>query len=156
MAAEFGLITANARSDDPRVATTDHIESTRSDIVAGAASTPSEAAGEFARVSELLTTHLAGLNEHELSSESRFGSIVADVRFILIVRVFELWTHDNDLRRAVGLGRMEPDPDRLWMMTRSVMPVVDQIGGTRLRIATGAGGGVAGNGRRARRGWSTR
>ena len=34
-------------------------------------------------------------------------SIVANVRFLLVVRVFELWTHDNDLRRAVGLSRVE-------------------------------------------------
>ena len=69
--------------------------------------------------------------------------IDAEIRFLLVVRVFELWTHDNDLRRAVGLDRVEPDADRLWMMTRTVMPVVERIGGDRLRIVlTGAGGGV--------------
>jgi hypothetical protein len=101
------------------------------------------AAEEFARASHLLTTHLDGLDEQGLATESRFGSIVADISFLLVVRIFELWTHDNDLRRAIGLGRVEPDPDRLWMMTRTVMPVVDRIGGDRLRIVlTGPGGGV--------------
>ena len=89
--------------------------------------TPAEAADEFADESASCSPRIsAGLDAAAvLEAESRFGSIVADVRFLLIVRVFELWTHDNDLRRAVGLGRVEPDPDRLWMMTRAVMPIVD-------------------------------
>lgn len=136
MAAEFGLI-------NPVTGSTDHIESTREAITTGAASTPAQAADEFARASSVLTTFLLSLDSHGLGTESRFGSIVADIRFLLVVRIFELWTHDNDLRRAVGLPRVEPDPDRLWMMTRTVMPVVDRIGGDQLRIVlTGAGGGV--------------
>ena len=136
MAAELGLAT-------PVTGSTDHIESTRDAIATGAASTPTHAANEFARASAVLTTYLGALDAQGLGSESRFGSIVADIRFLLVVRIFELWTHDNDLRRAVGLARVEPDPDRLWMMTRTVMPVVDRIGGDQLRIVlTGAGGGV--------------
>ena len=136
MAAEFGLI-------QPVTSSTDHIESTREAITTGAASTPAQAADEFARASSVLTTFLLSLDSHGLGTESRFGSIAADIRFLLVVRIFELWTHDNDLRRAVGLPRVEPDPDRLWMMTRTVMPVVDRIGGDQLRIVlTGAGGGV--------------
>jgi uncharacterized protein (TIGR03083 family) len=136
MAAEFGLI-------EPVRTSTDHIESTRDAITAGAGCTPAEAANEFSRVSDALTTHLAGLDAQGLAKQSRFNAIVADISFLLVVRVFELWTHDNDLRLAVGLDRMEPDPDRLWMMTHTVMPVVDRIGGDRLRIVlTGAGGGV--------------
>jgi uncharacterized protein (TIGR03083 family) len=140
MAVEFGLCEA---SDSTTETSTDHIESTRAAITAGSASNPAEASDEFARVSKLLTTHLAGLDAQGLAAESRFGAIVADVSFLLVVRVFELWTHDNDLRRAVGLSRVEPDPDRLWLMTRTVMPVVDRIGGDHMRIVlTGAGGGV--------------
>ncbi len=136
MAAEFGLAA-------PVTGSTDHIESTRDAIATGAASTPTHAADEFARASAVLTTYLRALDPQGLGTESRFGSIVADIRFLLVVRIFELWTHDNDLRRAVGLARVEPDPDRLWMMTRTVMPVVDRIGGDQLRIVlTGAGGGV--------------
>jgi uncharacterized protein (TIGR03083 family) len=138
MAAEFGLVAGPSAG-----AADDHIESTRTSIAAAAAGSPASAAEEFVRTSNLLTTHLAELDEQGLAAESRFGAIVADVSFLLVVRIFELWTHDNDLRRAVGLGRVEPDPDRLWMMTRTVMPVVDRIGGDRLRIVlTGPGGGV--------------
>ena len=136
MAAELGL-------GIPISDSTDHIESTRSAISAGAASTPTAAAAEFGRVSAILTDHLLQLDDTGLAARSRFGTIDAEIRVLLVVRVFELWTHDNDLRRAVGLDRVEPDDDRLWMMTRTVMPVVERIGGDRLRIVlTGAGGGV--------------
>lgn len=136
MAAELGVGSKTSASDD-------HIESTRAAIEAGAALTPDDAAAEFNRVSAILTDHLLQFDELELVAQSRFGAITAELRFLLVVRVFELWTHDNDLRDAVGLDRVEPDADRLWMMTRSVMPVVERIGGDRLRIVlTGAGGGV--------------
>ena len=143
MAVEFGLAVPTIELATGPADSTDHIASTRDAIAAGAIQTPTEAADEFARASAVLTTYLGGLDSSGLATESRFGSIVADIGFPLVVRIFELWTHDNDLRRAVGLSRVEPDPDRLWMMTRTVMPVVDRFGGDRLRIVlTGAGGGV--------------
>ena len=86
---------------------------------------------------------LALLGVVALARPARFGPVMADVRFLLIARVFELWTHDNDLRQVVGLCRREPDPERLWMMTRAVMPLVHLIGGDGIRfVLTGAGGGV--------------
>jgi uncharacterized protein (TIGR03083 family) len=136
MAAELGL-------GSPISTSTDHIESTRQAIAAGVASPPDVAAAEFRRVSDVLVNHLLQLDDVGLAVQSRFGTIEAAIRFLLVVRVFELWTHDNDLRRAIGLDRVEPDADRLWMMTRTVMPVVGRIGGDRMRIVlTGAGGGV--------------
>lgn len=137
MAAELGLEGAPVNDS------TDHIEATRASITDASALTPGEAAAEFDRVSRVLTDHLAQLDESGLAATARFGPITADVKFLLLGRVFELWTHDNDLRRAVGLGRVEPDQDRLWMMTRAVMPLVRLIGDERIRIVlTGAGGGV--------------
>ena len=136
MAAELGL-------GNPIDESSDHIEATRRFIATAAELSPTQAADEFARTSEVLTAHLASLDEQGLASPARFGSLVADVKFLLLARVFELWTHDNDLRSAVGLGRVEPDPERLWMMTRAVMPLVRLVGDQRIRIVlTGAGGGV--------------
>jgi uncharacterized protein (TIGR03083 family) len=136
MAAELGL-------GSPISTSTDHIESTRPAIATGVALLPDAAAAEFRRVSDVLTDHLLQLDDDGLAVQSRFGTIDAEIRFLLVVRVFELWTHDNDLRRAVGLDRVEPDADRLWMMTRTVMPIVERLGGDRMRIVlTGAGGGV--------------
>jgi uncharacterized protein (TIGR03083 family) len=129
--------------EEAGIAATDHIEATREAIVAGAAMGPVAAADEFARASTLLLDHIAELDARDLDQPATFGPITADVRFVLLVRIFELWTHDNDLRGAVGLHRVEPDPDRLWMMTRAVMPLVATIGGDHLRVVlTGTGGGV--------------
>ena len=136
MAVELGLGGPSSASDD-------HIESTRPSITAASALSPAEAAAEFARCSAPILDHVACLDAIGLAVPARFGSLVTDVRFLLVARVFELWTHDNDLRLAVGLGRVEPDQDRLWMMTRAVMPLVRLIGDERIRIVlTGAGGGV--------------
>lgn len=136
MAAELGLGPSISDSDD-------HLESTRPSIRAAAGSTPGETAEEFARTSRVITAHLARLDSDGLAAPARFGPIVAEVRLLLIGRVFELWTHDNDLRKAVGLPRVEPDRERLWMMTRAVMPFVRVLGNPAVRIVlTGPGGGV--------------
>lgn len=136
MAAELGL-------GDPIGTSSDHIEATRLSIAAAASLDPLQAADEFARSSEVVTTYLGSLDPQGMAAPARFGALVADVRFLLLGRVFELWTHDNDLRSAVGLARVEPDPERLWMMTRAVMPLVRLVGDQRIRIVlTGAGGGV--------------
>jgi uncharacterized protein (TIGR03083 family) len=136
MAAELGLREPLNDSDD-------HIEATRPAITTAVGAGPVAAAKEFARATAVITTHLASLDAHGLSAPARFGGVTADVKFVLLARVFELWTHDNDLRRAVGLARVEPDPARLWMMTRAVMPLVRLVGDARIRfVVTGAGGGV--------------
>jgi uncharacterized protein (TIGR03083 family) len=36
---------------------------------------------------------------------------------LLVVRAFELWTHDNDIRRATGLPPSVPDASTLRLMT---------------------------------------
>ncbi len=139
MAAELGV----GETGTPLGESTDHIEVTRPAIAAAEASTPAQAAAQFAHSTAVVTDHLASLDDDGLSKPARFGSVTADVRFLLLGRVFELWTHDNDLRRAVGLDRVEPDPERLWLMTRAVMPLVRLVGDDRIRIVlTGAGGGV--------------
>jgi uncharacterized protein (TIGR03083 family) len=136
MAAELGI--AEAISD-----TTDHIEVTRSAIDSTAGSTPTAAARRFARESATVTTHLADRDAAGLAAPAHVGLFLTDVKFLLIARVFELWTHDNDLRAAVGWARVEPDPDRLWMMTRTVMPLIGGLSGGGVRVVlTGEGGGV--------------
>jgi Mycothiol maleylpyruvate isomerase N-terminal domain len=136
MAAELGIA-------EPISDSTDHIEATRSAIDATAGSTPTAAARRFASDSAIVTTHLAGRDAAALAASARVGLFVTDVRFLLIARVFELWTHDNDLRAAIGWARVAPDPDRLWMMTRTVMPLIRELGGNGIRVVlTGDGGGV--------------
>ena len=41
-----------------------------------------------------------------------------------MVRAFELWTHENDIRRAAGLPASVPDPATLRLMTELVAGVL--------------------------------
>ena len=38
---------------------------------------------------------------------------------LLVVRAFELWIHDNDIRQAAGLPPSVPDPSTLSLMTQA-------------------------------------
>ena len=69
---------------------------------------------------------------------------------LLIVRAFELWTHDNDIRRAAGLPPSAPDASTLHLMTElaaSLLPLAAAMAGLREPInvrlvLTGPGGGT--------------
>ncbi len=70
---------------------------------------------------------------------------------LLVVRAFELWTHENDIRRAVGLPASVPDPATLRLMTDlavRLLPVgVARVGGEGTPfdvhlVLTGPGGGT--------------
>ena len=67
-----------------------------------------------------------------------------------MVRAFELWTHDNDIRQAAGLPATVPDPSTLALMTRlAARPLPRAATRTGLRepvnvhlVLTGPGGGT--------------
>ncbi|MDQ1698543.1 MAG: hypothetical protein QOG34_406, partial [Frankiaceae bacterium] len=69
---------------------------------------------------------------------------------LLVVRAFELWTHENDIRRAVGLPPSVPDDSVLTLMTnlavRLLPHAVTRTGSTTATnlhlVLTGAGGGT--------------
>lgn len=72
------------------------------------------------------------------------------VRMLCVVRAFELWTHENDIRRALGLPQTRPDASTLTLMTRlaaSLLPLAASGNGlvdpVALRLVlTGPGGGT--------------
>jgi hypothetical protein len=70
---------------------------------------------------------------------------------LLVVRAFELWTHESDIRAATGAPPSEPDPAVLALMTdlaAGSLPVgMARIGADAVRIdlhlvLTGPGGGT--------------
>lgn len=69
---------------------------------------------------------------------------------LLIVRAFELWTHENDIRRVAGLPASVPDAPTLRLMTdlaARLLPHAASLTGldepTSLRLVlTGPGGGA--------------
>ena len=73
------------------------------------------------------------------------------LRALLVVRSFELWTHEDDVRRVVGLPPSVPDPAVLRLMTglaASLLPhgvaqVTDELPSVDVHLVlTGAGGGT--------------
>jgi hypothetical protein len=67
---------------------------------------------------------------------------------LLIVRAFELWTHENDIRQAVGWAPSVPDPSTLRLMTDLAARLLPHAGSVlpepvdvRL-VLTGPGGGT--------------
>ena len=70
------------------------------------------------------------------------------VNALLIVRAFELWTHENDIRAAVGWAPSAPEPSTLRLMTDLAARMLPHAGAAlpepvdvRL-VLTGPGGGT--------------
>ena len=102
-------------SGDPEVAV-NHVESTQS-----------AAARQAGRAAALTRTEWRQAADRTLDLVHGFGDPLAEVAMhgmrlplgaLLIVRAFELWIHDNDIRRAVGLPPSVPEPAALGLMTR--------------------------------------
>ena len=53
-----------------------------------------------------------------------FHHLSGTVRGLLIVRTFELWTHDEDIRRATGRPAHELDDERLTLMSSELMTLL--------------------------------
>jgi uncharacterized protein (TIGR03083 family) len=146
LAVEVAFAQAVAGSDPP--AEGDHVESTQEVAIAQAGRDPgltrSEWAGAVAATRALVSTgrdRMAPVRMHGLT----FG-----LDAFMVVRAFELWTHDEDIRRATRRPVADPDGAVLSRMTdlaTTLLPAgVALAGGTgnetvRL-VLTGPGGGT--------------
>jgi len=59
--------------------------------------------------------------QHEVAYHHLGGT----VRGMLVVRTFELWTHDDDIRRAVNRPAHPLDGERLRLMSSELMSVLN-------------------------------
>ena len=128
--------THRALAGDPAVADAEHVESTQDHAVRQAGRSPALTRVEWRRAAEV-TLQLAraagrdlaanggasehGASEHGASEHGAARIAVHGIRLplgdLLVVRAFELWVHDNDIRRAVGLRPSVPDPPVLRLMS---------------------------------------
>ena len=133
---------------DPRVAQAGHVESTQpaADRQAGRPSAQTRAEWRRAADRTLDLTRALG----DTNTEVSVHGMRLPVGVLLVVRAFELWIHDNDIRQAVGLSPSVPDPSTLSLMTQTAAQVLphaaDRVG---LRepvsvhlVLTGPGGGT--------------
>jgi uncharacterized protein (TIGR03083 family) len=99
---------------DPAVAAAEHVASTQAAAVRQAGRTPAQTREEWRRAAER-TIELARAGD--LDAEMAVHGLRVPLSLLLVVRAFELWVHDNDIRQAVGLPPSVPDPATLGLMT---------------------------------------
>jgi uncharacterized protein (TIGR03083 family) len=145
--------THRALAGDPAVADAEHVESTQGSAVRQAGRSPAQTLDEWRRAADH-TLELVRAPDGDRAANGCAGRIaVHGIRLplddLLVVRAFELWVHDNDIRRAVGLPPSVPDPPVLRLMSdlaarmlpyaaaRMGLPPVDVH-----LVLTGAGGGT--------------
>jgi uncharacterized protein (TIGR03083 family) len=102
-------------SGDPAVAEADHVGSTQPWATRQAGQPPASTRAEWRGAAD---RNLALAREHgDLRAEVALHGMRLPLGELLIVRAFELWTHDNDIRRATGLPPAVPDAPTLRLMT---------------------------------------
>ena len=101
---------------DPEVADASHVESTQAaaERQAGRQSARTRADWRRAANRTLDLIRAAG----DPCAEVAVHGMRLPLSALLVVRAFELWTHDNDIRQAAGLPASVPDPSTLALMTR--------------------------------------
>ena len=145
--------THRALAGDTAVADAEHVESTQGSAVRQAGRSPAQTLDEWRRAADH-TLELVRVADGDLAAGGCSERIaVHGIRLplgdLLVVRAFELWVHDNDVRRAVGLPPSVPDPPVLRLMSdlaarmlpyaaaRMGLPPVDVH-----LVLTGTGGGT--------------
>jgi uncharacterized protein (TIGR03083 family) len=99
---------------DPAVAGAEHVASTQAAAVRQAGRPPAQTREEWRRAADR-TIELARAGD--LGAEVAVHGLRVPLSLLLVVRAFELWVHDNDIRLAVGLPPSVPDPATLSLMT---------------------------------------
>jgi len=105
---------------DPEVADASHVESTQGAAIRQAGRSPALTRDEWRRAADR-TLELARRADDDPaaggSARLAMHGITLPLDDLLVVRAFELWVHDNDIRRAVGLPPSVPDPPVLHLMS---------------------------------------
>jgi uncharacterized protein (TIGR03083 family) len=104
-----------ALAGDPEVADADHVESTQAAAAGQAALPPAQTRAEWRRAADR-TLGLVRSADAQGVRVALHGMRLPPSA-LLVVRAFELWTHENDIRQAVRLAASVPDPSTLRLMT---------------------------------------
>ena len=133
-----------ALAGDDGVADVDHVASTEELSRAQAGRAPASTLADWRAAVDATVVQAQPGDERVVALHSMRLSVDA----LLVVRAFELWTHENDIRRALQLPPSVPDPSVLTLMTRlavQLLPHVAARAGVRANVRlvlTGEGGGT--------------
>jgi uncharacterized protein (TIGR03083 family) len=102
-------------SGDPAVSEVDHVESTQAAAIRQGGRSPVQTRLEWR---DTVDRTLGLVHEIDaLDVQVAVHGMRLPLGALLVVRAFELWIHDNDIRRATGLPPSVPDPSTLSQMT---------------------------------------
>jgi len=106
--------THRALVGDPEVAGADHVESTQVTAVGQAVRPPARTRADWRRA---VGRTLDLVRSADPGTEVALHGMRLPLYALLVVRAFELWTHENDIRQATGRAASVPDPSTLRLMT---------------------------------------
>lgn len=133
---------------DTAVADAGHVESTQPAAERQAGLPPARTLSEWRDATARTLALLAGIDD--LDRAIALHGMRLPLSSLLLVRAFELWVHENDIRQSTGRPASAPDPSALRLMTTlaaRLLPGAARRGGmltpARLRLVlTGRGGGT--------------
>jgi len=133
---------------DPAVAEAEHVASTQAAAIRQAHHRPAQTIAEWRRTVSRTLALLA--TRDDLGAWVALHGITLPLHALLVVRAFELWTHENDIRLVSRLPLSAPDPSTLRLMTTLVAGLLPAVaagaglpGPARLHLVlTGPGGGT--------------
>jgi uncharacterized protein (TIGR03083 family) len=102
-------------SGDPRVAGANHVESTQPAAARQAGRPAARTRAEWRRAADRTLEMVRARDDP--GAEVAVHGMRLPIGALLVVRAFELWTHDNDIRRVAGLPASVPDAPTLTLMT---------------------------------------
>ena len=129
----------------------DHLAMTESAVRASVRADFGETASQWRQVSADLCAHITSLDADALRHRIKFHMLHTRLSTVLVVRVFEIWTHIEDLCRAMRRDAPQLDAARLRLMTEVAVAAIPmglllgKIDGgdhTARIVLTGRGGGV--------------
>ena len=101
---------------DPAVAEASHVASTQGAAVRQVGRSPALTRDDWRRAADR-TLDLVREASREQAARVAVHGMRLPLPALLVVRAFELWVHDNDVRRAVDLPPSVPDPPVLRRMS---------------------------------------
>jgi uncharacterized protein (TIGR03083 family) len=129
----------------------DHLAMTESAVRASVKADFASTVARWLDVSSAVCGHVASLDADQLRQRIKFHMLDTRVSTALVVRVFEVWTHTEDLCRTLRREPPQLDAGRLHLMTRAAVGAIPlgmllgNIDGgqhTARIVLTGRGGGV--------------
>jgi uncharacterized protein (TIGR03083 family) len=137
-----------ALDGDRDVACADHIASTQPAAERTTGQAPAAVRAAWRGAADRTLDRVGGA---DLGTVVRVHGMRLPLGSLLVVRAFELWTHENDIRRVAGLPASVPDPATLRRMTELAVGLLP-YGVARVSdppapvdvhlVLTGAGGGT--------------